>query len=179
MMLGKLLGRLKGHDRHLAWNLSDPAPETLRLSSPAFDNGTPMPRRHAGTGVGANLSPPLVIEGVPPGTQDLLLVLQDPDVPLPFAVVHMIARLMPSTRHLPEGALNDGQPIAFGKASFGRTGYHGPRPIPGHGPHRYVFQLFAVTRPLNLGPKAPLADYLNVMHGHVVARGRLTGTYER
>lgn len=179
MMLGKLLSGFKGHDRDLAWNRSDAAAETLRLTSPAFANGTPMPRRFAGTGVGANLSPPLTIEGVPPGTQDLFLVLQDPDVPLPAAIVHMIARLMPVTRNLPEGALNAGQPIAFGKASFGSIGYQGPRPIPGHGPHRYVFQLFAVSRPLNLGPKAKLADYLEVMKGHILARGRLTGTYER
>jgi Raf kinase inhibitor-like YbhB/YbcL family protein len=178
-MLGKLLRGFKGHDHHLAWNRSDAAPETLVLTSPAFANGTPMPRRHAGVGVGANLSPPLVIAGVPHGTQDLLLVMEDPDAPLPRPIQHLIARLMPATHHLPEGALGADKPVAFGKASFGHSGYGGPRPIPGHGPHRYVFQLFAVSRPLNLPPGAGLSDYLALMQGKVLARGRLTGTYER
>ena len=179
LMLGQLLRGLKGHDRHLAWNRLEAAPETLHISSSAFADGAPMPLRHAGDGLGQNVSPPLHIAGVPAGAQDLVLVLEDPDVPLPRPIVHMIARLMVTTRDIAEGALNAGQPIAFGRGSFGRTGYHGPRPIPGHGPHRYIFQLFAVTRPLNMKPTATLTDFIALMSGTVVARGRLTGTFER
>lgn len=178
-LLGTLLGGFKGHDRQLAWNLADAAPQTLRLASPAFTDGAPMPRRYAGTGVGDNLSPPLAIAGVPPETMDLLLVMQDPDAPLPWPIVHLIARLPPFTRAVAEGALNAGKMIAFGKGSFGRIGYAGPRPIPGHGPHRYIFQLFAVSCPLNFYPKATLAEYLARMKGRVRARARLTGTFER
>ncbi len=178
-MLGKLLGAFKGHDSHLAWNRSDAAPETLRLTSSAFADGAPMGQRHAGVGAGRNISPPLLIEGVPEGTQDLLLVMEDPDAPLPRPIVHMIVRLPAKTHTIAEGGLNPGALVAFGRGSFGRIGYHGPRPIAGHGPHRYIFQLFAVSRPLNLGPKAGLADYLAAMKGRVLARGRLTGTFER
>jgi Raf kinase inhibitor-like YbhB/YbcL family protein len=179
MMLGKLLKGLKGRDRHLAWNRTEPTAATLILTSSAFADGGPIGLRHAAIAGGRNLSPPLAIQGVPDAAQDLLLVLEDPDVPLPRPVVHMIVRLPPKTHSLAEGALNLGESVDFGCGSFGRRGYHGPRPFPGHGPHRYVFELFAVSRALNLGPKARLADYLEVMHGHLMARGRLTGTFER
>jgi phosphatidylethanolamine-binding protein (PEBP) family uncharacterized protein len=47
-----------------------------------------------------------------------------------------------------------------------------------HGPHSYVFQLFA----LDYQPKLPntftLTDVLHAMTGHVIARARLDGTYE-
>jgi Raf kinase inhibitor-like YbhB/YbcL family protein len=138
-----------------------------------------MPTRHAGTGVGDNLSPPLVIAGVPEETATLLLILQDPDAPIPRPVVHLIAQLAPATRELAEGALNPGRPVCFGRGSFGHFGYAGPRPVPGHGPHRYIFQLFALTRVPPCAPDAGLKDYLAASAGYAAARGMLTGTYER
>jgi Raf kinase inhibitor-like YbhB/YbcL family protein len=178
-MLGKLLKPFKGHDRHLAYNRVDPVAATITLTSPAFSEGHPIPRRYAGEGVGDNVSPPLCVSGVPHGTQDLLLVIQDPDAPLPRPLTHLIARVMVAAHEIPEGALNAGQAVGFGKASFGWRGYMGPRPIPGHGPHRYVFQIFAANRSLNIGPDGSLDDYLEVMKDRLVARGRLTGTFER
>lgn len=178
-MLGKLLKPFKGHDRHLAWNRVEPVPATISLTSPAFDDGAPIPRRYAGEGIGDNTSPPLTISGVPHGTQDLLLVVQDPDAPLPHGAIHLIARVMVAASHLPEGSFDPHRAVGFGKGSFGRRGYAGPRPIPGHGPHRYIFQIFAANRSLNIGPDGTLKDYLEVMKGHLLARGKLTGTFAR
>ena len=42
-----------------------------------------------------------------------------------------------------------------------------------------VFQLVALARPLGLGANAGLADALAAMAGATLARGRLTGFYER
>ncbi|HYB38817.1 MAG TPA: hypothetical protein VEF72_25885 [Mycobacterium sp.] len=50
--------------------------------------------------------------------------------------------------------------------------------MPGHGPHRYRFQAFAMDAPIPdrvTTAKALLAT----MPGHVLARGVLTGTYQR
>jgi phosphatidylethanolamine-binding protein (PEBP) family uncharacterized protein len=47
-----------------------------------------------------------------------------------------------------------------------------------HGPHTYVFQLFALDCRLELPDKFILADTLSAMTGHVIARARLDGTYE-
>ena len=61
--------------------------------------------------------------------------------------------------------------------AFG-DGYVGPAPIAGHGPHHYRFVVLA------LDTRVPdeVADHnalLAASAGHVVARGDLTGTYER
>jgi phosphatidylethanolamine-binding protein (PEBP) family uncharacterized protein len=57
-------------------------------------------------------------------------------------------------------------------------GCTGPSPIAGHGPHHYVFQLFAldsrVELPANGSPTAVVAT----LTAHVIARALLTGTYE-
>jgi phosphatidylethanolamine-binding protein (PEBP) family uncharacterized protein len=51
-------------------------------------------------------------------------------------------------------------------------------PVASHGPHAYVFQLFAVDRKLELPEKFRLTDVLAAIEGHVVGRARLDGTYE-
>ena len=86
------------------------------------------------------------------------------------------------TLSISEGALALGtrHPGVFGKGSFGGRGYRGPTPVPDHGPHTYVFQLFALAAPLPRD-RASLsrAQLAKAMSGIVLARGRLDGTYER
>ncbi|MGD0562261.1 MAG: YbhB/YbcL family Raf kinase inhibitor-like protein [Roseiarcus sp.] len=182
--IGRLLRRVRAGDRRLTWH--DPsvaaAPESLRLTSAAFFDGEPMPTRFAGSGVGENVSPPLEWSGAPPATASFALIVQDPDAPTPRPIVHLLAIGIPSDcAALREGALSpaSGARIVFGRGSFGRLGYSGPRPVRGHGAHRYVFQLFALSRPLEVGARAGLAEVLAAMRGVVLARGKLTGLYER
>jgi phosphatidylethanolamine-binding protein (PEBP) family uncharacterized protein len=52
-------------------------------------------------------------------------------------------------------------------------------PIPSHGPHRYVFQAFALDRRLSLPATFKLSHALDAMSGHVIGRARLVGTCER
>lgn len=183
-LLGRALRRVRAGDRHLIWN--DPrigdAPASIRLTSPTFANGAAMPTRNAGEGVGDNLSPPLDWSEIPEGAAELVLIVQDPDAPLVRPVVHLIAReIAPDRRGVPEGALSPGQgdAIAFGRGFLGRIGYAGPRPVRGHGPHRYVFQLFAVARRLPLAGAPDLSQVSAAMAGSVLARGKLVGIYER
>jgi Raf kinase inhibitor-like YbhB/YbcL family protein len=174
MKLGQLLYRFRGHDRYLAWNRLT-APPALIVSSPAFAAGGPIPPRHAGLGVGDNIAPPLTFANLPEGTAELVLILQDPDAPLPRPVVHMIARL-PAAPVVAEGLPTI---LGLGRGSFGSLGYHGPRPLPGHGPHRYVFQLFAMGRSMAAADGKPLGVWLKAMQDNILARGRLTGTFQR
>ena len=90
--LGSLMRPIRAGESHLVWN--DPrlaAPRLFALSSPAFADGGMMPRRSAGSGVGDDLSPPLDWTGVPRGAEELVLIVQDPDAPLPRPVTHLIA----------------------------------------------------------------------------------------
>jgi phosphatidylethanolamine-binding protein (PEBP) family uncharacterized protein len=55
----------------------------------------------------------------------------------------------------------------------------GPGPIPGHGPHTYVFQLFALDVELDLPSPVSSTVLVEQMRGHLLGWGRLDGTYEQ
>lgn len=93
--------------------------------------------------------------------------------------MHLVARLDPALPGVAAGELQAGAAHGDGIGSFGRRGYHGPRPIPGHGTHAYVFQLYALDRPIPGDGTLRPATVVDAMRGHVIARGRITGTYER
>ena len=182
-VVGRMLRNVRGHDRYLAWN--DPvlrrSPDSIRLSSAAFAADGPMPSRHAARPIGENVSPPLTLANVPPTAVELALIVQDPDAPLPRPFVHLVAAgIAPDRGEIGEGMLCSGAngSIRLGRGSMGHVGYLGPRPPPGHGLHRYVFQIAALDAPLALPQRLSLQTLLPAMHGHVLARGRLIGTFE-
>jgi phosphatidylethanolamine-binding protein (PEBP) family uncharacterized protein len=121
------------------------------------------------------------------GTAQLLLVVEDIDVPLAKPAVHCVALIDPTSGHLGPGALaarHPGPGVRVLRSTIGR-GYHGPAPIKGHGPHRYVFQLFALSTPVNSAPDTTPVDrarpraLLPAITAPVLVRGRLTGVFER
>ena len=80
---------------------------SLTLTSSAFEPGGKIPAEY--TCEGEDISPPLMIGGVPDGTKSLALILDDPDAPDPAAPkrvwVHWVVyNLSPGTSALPEGA---------------------------------------------------------------------------
>jgi len=166
--LGRALrNRRAGHDT-LVWARPDmQAPENFTLTSPAFDHGAPIPERHRGRIF---------------GTAELVLIVQDPDVPFGKPATHALTfGIDPALHGIPENGLTQPSPIGglkHGKGAFGHRGWAGPMPIPSHGPHSYVFQLFALDRRAELPDKFSLADALGAMTGHVIGRARLDGTYE-
>ncbi|SOE07692.1 YbhB/YbcL family Raf kinase inhibitor-like protein [Streptomyces sp. Ag109_G2-15] len=187
-VVGKLLKNKRAGDEGLAWNAPNLAGEnTLELSSPDFAHETTMPTLHAGRRLGGQeLSPALTWDAVPAGTAQLLLVIEDPDAPTALPYNHGIALLDPSLTTLPQGGLDTETPADGVRllSSGSRRGYLGPAPIKGHGPHRYVFQLFALGSPLTVGRSNTVPDSAKprvvlAAAGDVLARGRLDGFYER
>lgn len=154
----------------------------LAVSSPAFADGGAIPVRY--TADGAKLSPPLEWSGVPGSAAALVLLIEDADSPTLQPLVHAIAYdLAPQETGLEEGALpgpaGAGAPRRMGRNSFMRAAYLPPDPPPGHGPHRYAFELFALDqRPVFRGTPGR-GEVIAAMRGHVVAKGVLTATYER
>jgi Raf kinase inhibitor-like YbhB/YbcL family protein len=187
-ILGTLLKNKRAGDTNLAWNLPALAgPAGLSLQSAAFDPEGAIPRANAGKRAGGqNESPELSWAGVPAGTAQLLLVIQDVDSPTSVPFVHCVALIEPQLTGVPGGALNSGATVPGVRSlrsGMGR-GYLGTEPIKGHGPHRYVFQLFALAAPVTLDGGADLADarpkaVLAAVSGPVLARGRLDGLYTR
>lgn len=156
---------------------------SILVESPAFASGGPIARKY--TGDGEDVSPPLTWTGVPEGTRELALIVDDPDAPRPEPWVHWVVYKIPADRGgLAEGAGGaDGSRLPAGalqgRNDFGRSGYGGPAPPRGHGTHHYHFVLYALDASLDLAEGLEKKALLAAMDGHVLATGELIGTYER
>ncbi len=145
---------------------------TMTLSSPAFVADGSIPVRFTCDGV--DVSPALAWSGSPSGTAAYALIVDDPDA---GGFVHWIALDLPVDRvALDEGASGAGG-LAEGTNDFGRVGWSGP--CPPSGTHRYVFELFALDRALGLAGQPRSGEVRRALDGHVLASGRLVGTYRR
>jgi Raf kinase inhibitor-like YbhB/YbcL family protein len=146
----------------------------LDLTSPAFENGQPIPVQY--TCDGANHSPALQWGDPPSGTLSFALVVDDPDAPN-GTFRHWAAYDIPAaTRSIAVGqtvgnrAIND----------FGNSGYGGPCPPKGHGPHHYRFKLYVLDADkLTLPPNAKVEEVEQEAKQHQIAMAEITGTYER
>lgn len=154
----------------------------IDVHSLAFADHAPIPAQYTADGPG--LSPPLHWGGVPPGAASVLLIVEDADAPTPQPLVHAIAvDLPPQDTSLAEGALkspdHEGTGVKTGRNSYLQTGWLPPDPPPGHGVHRYAFQVFALAA----GPaftSTPGRDaVVEALHERALASGCLIGTYER
>ncbi|KAA2252685.1 YbhB/YbcL family Raf kinase inhibitor-like protein [Solihabitans fulvus] len=172
----------------LAWHAPNLAGvETLTLSSPDFEHEGTIPTVHASTRAGGeDLSPALTWSPAPAGTAQLLLVVEDPDAPTPMPFVHCVALLDASVTGLAHGALDAENPtggVRILRSGLGR-GYFGPAPPKSHGPHRYVFQLFALATQVTVGRSDDALDSAKPREvlaaaDDVLARGRFDGLYAR
>lgn len=150
----------------------------LRVTSPAFAEGAPIPSKH--TGEGEDTSPPLEWSAVPDGTQSFAVICHDPDAPVVssggYGFVHWVIYNIPgSATGLPEGVADH----ATGPSDFGKAGYGGPMPPNGHGTHRYFFWVLALGRAADLEPGLTMREFLEKIEPDVLGMNRLTGTYER
>jgi hypothetical protein len=151
----------------------------LRITSPAFQPGQPIPPRF--TCKEKDLSPALAWSGAPPGTKSFALICDDPDAPMGTWVHWVIFNIPADSTGLPEGvptepALAPG--TVQGKNSWRKIGYGGPCPPPGKA-HRYFFKLYALGATLPLDSNADKGKVEGAMKGHVLAEGELMGTFQR
>lgn len=167
----------------------------IQLASLAFEDHGAIPARYTADGEG--LSPPLHWSAVPPGARSLLLIVEDADSPTPQPLVHaIVADLPPAEGSLAEGDMDAPEEVEAGSAadatgapaanahagrnSLLRAGWLPPDPPPGHGPHRYVFQLFALAEPPEPLSEHPGRDeVLMALADAAIANGLLVGTYQR
>jgi hypothetical protein len=155
---------------------------SIEVSSLAFVDHAPLPARY--TADGAGVSPPLQWRGVPAGAGSLALIVEDADAPTPQPLVHAIVVDLEATDGaLAEGALpsddHEGAGLHVGRNSYLQAAWLPPDPPPGHGVHRYAFQLFALTAGATF-EKTPGRDaLLAAIKEHGLASGCLIGTYER
>lgn len=134
------------------------------------------------TADGAGRSPALAWGRLPGRSRALALIVEDADSPTPHPLVHAIAWNLPVEQgSLSRGALHDpddGPTVQQGRNSYLKQAWLPPDPPPGHGPHRYVFQFFALDEVLGLDSPGRKA-LVEAMQGHVLATALLVGMYER
>lgn len=150
-------------------------PEQLRMRSVAFNDHDRMPDRMSRPG--GNVSPPLEWSGVPEGTTELVLLVEDPDAGRAPALHWLVTGIDPASRGVPEGQVPPG-----GREwpnSFGATGWNGPQPPIGDDPHRYFFRLYAVNEPLSLPERPQPSDVHRALRDRHLASGNLVGTFSR
>ncbi len=183
-VVGKALRNIRAGVQKLAVQYAPPTAQlgdvaSLDVSSPAFRDGERIPLQYTADGKG--ISPPLHWSGVPPEAASLVLIVEDPDSPTPRPMVHAIAWGLTRDRsRLAEGALSEpGGRVLLGRNSLFGKNYTPPDPPPGHGPHRYAFEMFALDYDPPLGNSPGRGEIISALKGHVLAYGAVTGIYER
>lgn len=156
---------------------------SIELTSLAFVDHAPLPR--CCTADGEGISPPLQWSGLPAGAASLLLIVEDADSPTPNPLVHaIVVDLVPESGALDEGAIPSQGHDATAGLHVGRNSalqatWLPPDPPPGHGVHRYAFQLFALESRPAFSETPGRDEIVDALREHAVASGLLVGTYER
>lgn len=154
----------------------------ITVGSLAFADHAPIPEQYTADGTG--ISPPLHWSGVPEAATALVLIVEDADAPTPQPLVQAIVVDLPAgDGALAEGALpsvdHDGAGLHVGRNSYLQARWLPPDPPPGHGVHRYAFQLFALETGASFGDSPGRDAVLDAIREHGLASGCLIGTYER
>ncbi len=153
----------------------------IEVTSSAFAPGGCLPRRF--TADGAGVSPPVSWHNIPADTTALALIVEDADSPTPEPLVHaIVVDIDPREAGFMEG-LFSGLPATvhekLGRNSYLTLGWLPPDPPPGHGVHRYAFQVFALGAGEPLSKTPGRGELAAAIHERSLGRGCLIGTYQR
>ena len=131
-----------------------------------------------------DVSPHLVWSGAPEGTKSYAVTCYDPDAPTGSGFWHWtVANIPAEVKELATGAGSPGGDLPKGaiqgRTDYGHPGFGGAAPPPGHGPHRYIFTVFAGdTERLDVIADNSGAVFGFNLHFHTLAKASITATYE-
>lgn len=150
----------------------------LLILSPSFKDNENIPVKFVCSQQGGqNVSPKLVWNTPPEGTQSITLIMDDPDALNSFthwvlfnlpADITELSEAVPSQNILDNGGYH-------GNNDLGRVGYFGP--CPPSGIHGYKFRLYALDTMLSLDVGASKQEVLTAMNGHILDESLLTGKF--
>lgn len=142
----------------------------LIVKSTAFENNKPIPKKYACDG--ENMNPPLTIDGIPPETKSLAIIVEDPDAPY-GTFGHWVVWNLAPTKRIEE---NTSSGIA-GLNDFGKHGYGGP--CPPYGTHRYIFKIFALDKQFDLNKDLRRTGLETAIKANIIAEGKIVGLYSK
>jgi Raf kinase inhibitor-like YbhB/YbcL family protein len=185
--LPEAIGRALEHQRagmeKILFNAERPGAQLalIEITSPAFAPDSELPQRY--TADGAGMSPPLRWRNVPANAATLALIVEDADSPTPEPLVHaIVVDIDPRELGLVEGIFSgdpDASPEKLGLNSYLMHGWLPPDPPPGHGVHRYAFQVFALAAGEPLSKSPGRREVSSAIRERALAKGCLIGTYQR
>ena len=146
------------------------AEERMKISSPDFENNQLIPKTFTCDADDAH--PTLVIENIPKEAKSLVLIVDDPDVPM-GTWLHWLVYDIPVTNRIEQNSI----PGKQGRNDFGKKNYGGPCP-PG-GTHRYFFRIYALDEELGLEEGVSRTDLEKAMQAHILEKAELMGLYRR
>jgi hypothetical protein len=144
--------------------------EELTITSSVFENKGVIPAKY--TCDGEDVNPPLSVDGVPEGTESLVLIVDDPDAPM-GTWDHWVVWNIPPAKKIEENSV----PGTEGLNDFGKHSYGGP--CPPSGTHRYFFKFYALDRKLDLPSNSRKRNVEKAMEEHILAKGQIIGLYSR
>lgn len=150
---------------------------TFTLTSNDIRDGGVLP--DAQVKAKGNTSPHLKWSGAPDGTKSYAVTCYDPDAPTGSGFWHWtVANIPADITELPTGGPMPSGAVE-GRTDYGAAGFGGAAPPPGHGPHRYIFTVFAVdTDRLDVTPENSGAVFGFNLHFHTLAKATITAIYE-
>lgn len=156
----------------------------IAVTSPTFKESEALPRLCTADGEGR--FPGIEWSGLPEGTRSVVLLVEDADIPWPVPVTHLIVHsIYPELPGLEPGAVGAFSPgasdagWACGRNFLGAVGWTPPAPPPGHGMHRYAFQVFALDAQPRFRFPPHRGRLMRQIMPHLLGQGRLIGTYSR
>lgn len=145
----------------------------MKIASSAFSDRQSIPAKY--TCDGADVNPPLDFEGLPEGTESLVLIIDDPDAPMGTWVHWVVFNISPDETGIKEDSVPKG--ALLGTTDFGDPSYGGP--CPPSGTHRYFFKLYALDSMLDMPEGTTKEELLTELEDHILGYAELVGLYER
>jgi hypothetical protein len=159
-------------------------PDLLEFRLPAFEDGR-IPDRYSCLATdGVGVSPPVVVESVPPPTEALGLVVEYPNSVGGTFTHWVLWNVPPDVERIPEGQPDTETLSALGGAAQGRNGvrrvgYIGMCPPPTEEPQDYWFTLYALRRELSVPPGSPRDPFDDAVETATLASKRLTAQFRQ
>ena len=194
--LGRLLSGQRGRDTklfHKGPAFANQTKPSLEVTSPECGaSNSNMLSKHGKDG--GNQIPAISWEPPISATEvkEYMLIVEDPDAPLPIPIAHGLYYAIPAdVRSVDVSSLESvGEQNAnelkggfrFGQNRMGNV-YGGPRPVLGHGPHRYFYQVIALSEKVDqqgfAAAKPTREELAKAIEGKVLAWGMWVGVFER
>ena len=200
--LGKLASYCRGHEANAFTKGSAfkdlPSPTIDLTCSECGPSGATLKLHHTQLGSDGSKDrfPNLSWKGVE-GAKEYILLCEDVDLPIPAVLLHGLFYSIPgSTTAITAADMNPVDVAADAKKTNGPymakggfkylknilgSHYVGPKPVLGHGLHRYYYQLVALKEPVNTDKMGKVTkDSLSAaIVGNVIEWGLWIGVFER